>query len=156
MKTICCWNDLREFGIDILTGEACAYGMRVLCDVSARGAQTVRELFGLPHNTPLADNWNGGRGNANGPSVGSVMLPYDCFKQLAVFCLFADGAAAAVDREDGAVEGWYPDDPDGDNDRFQRHLDVLREMKNLTRTYSPVGGPRVGSRTTHAMTGRTD
>ncbi len=152
MKTIENWSDLRSFGFDRLTGEACAYGMRQLVDMSAMGAATWREFLGLPYNATLAESWNSGTHNPSGPSVASAMIPYDLFRQLAVFCLFKDGAASVVVMGEG-VEGWYPDDDQAD---LETHLELYRRWKTLVRTYSPLGGPRVGSRMTHAMSGRTD
>ncbi len=45
MKYIHDWNDLRAYGINYLTGEACAVGKRLLCDVNERGRAVV--LFDL-------------------------------------------------------------------------------------------------------------
>jgi hypothetical protein len=44
VKTITCWNDLREFGIDPLTGEACGLGYRILFDLDERGVLVQREM----------------------------------------------------------------------------------------------------------------
>src|SRR4051812_43485661 len=108
MKSIDCWRDLEQFGINRLTGEACAYGMRQLCDVNTQGASIIREFLGLGYNTKLAGNWNS---RVNGePSVGSVMLPYEIFGQLAVFCLLSDGAAAVSVSKSGKAIGFYPED----------------------------------------------
>lgn len=153
MKSVDCWNDLRQFGIDMLTGEACAFGMRLLCDVSEKGAKTIREFFGLPYNAPLGENWNSGRNSVEGEHVGSVMIPYELRSQLAVFCLLCDGAAAVSVSKSGHVVGYYPED---DAAQWAQHIEFMNEAQVMDRTYSPMGGPRVGSRMVHLMTGRVD
>lgn len=40
-------KDLREYGIEWLTGEACHYGMRILCDLTVPGLRLVTRFFGL-------------------------------------------------------------------------------------------------------------
>ncbi len=151
MKTITCWDDLVPYGIERLTGEACAYGMRQLCDVSERGAAIIREFMGLPSGSPLAKNWNSGRSSPTGPSVGSVMLG-NCRSELAVFCLMADGAATVVVRPDGDVVGFYPSD--ACDEESLRYLEYLRKYRKIERSYTSNGGPRVGSRMEHQCTGR--
>ncbi len=152
MKTISNWHDLRPYGVDLLTGEACAFGMRYLCDVSERGAKIVRDLFGLPPGTPLSENWNSGQGNPTGRSVGSVMLPNECFGQLAVFCLFDAGATTVVVRTDGLIEAWLPGDEE--DEEAIRYMDHLRRFKKIARSYRTPSGPSVGSRMEHQFTGR--
>lgn len=71
MLTINGWNDLRQFGIDVLTGEACGLSYRLLCDVTKEGKQTLEKALGVIA-LELADNWN--NGSATDPHVGSVML----------------------------------------------------------------------------------
>lgn len=41
------WKELEKYGIFMLTGEACAYGMRVLCDVNAQGWRILKQYFGM-------------------------------------------------------------------------------------------------------------
>lgn len=47
MKRIAKWEDLAPYGIDMLTGESCAYGYRLLCDVNSRGMELLASVFGL-------------------------------------------------------------------------------------------------------------
>ncbi len=149
MKTIRNWNDLRPFGIEILTGEACAYGMRYLCELNAKGAAIVREFLGLRSDKCFGESWNS-RSNGE-PSVGSIMLPYDVLAQLATFCLFDDGAVAVVVARD--VSGFAIQDDVGER---QKYIDDCHHFGTLVRTYSPLGGPRKGSRMIHAMTGDSE
>lgn len=75
----------RELGINPLTGEACAYGRRTLCDVSEEGKQLLYDFFGCM--TPIAGNWNSKVGEAD--AVASVMLPLrSLYKELIIFALF--------------------------------------------------------------------
>ena len=68
MKKITCWDDLRPFGIDVLTAEACGLSYRVLCDVTERGKQTIQKALGIT-SLGLPDNWN--HGDPNDPPIGS-------------------------------------------------------------------------------------
>ena len=69
MKTIRNWSDLRPYGIDCLTGEACGISARALCDLTEDGQKLVREFLGLPYNAPFAPAWNS--------AAGSCFLPWD-------------------------------------------------------------------------------
>lgn len=54
MKSIYSWQDFRKYGIDILTGESCGLGMRLLADVNADGWKLLDEFFGNTH----SKNWD--------------------------------------------------------------------------------------------------
>ena len=54
-RCIALWRDLAEYGIEVLTGEACRIGARYLCDLDERGARIVRSLMGLLGDGTLAD-----------------------------------------------------------------------------------------------------
>ena len=41
MKTISSWDDLKAYGIDPLTAEACGLGYRLLCDLTAEGKKIL-------------------------------------------------------------------------------------------------------------------
>jgi hypothetical protein len=82
-------RSLDQVGIAVLTGEACAYGLRLLCDLNEDGVSLVTRCFGMSPTTPLAKNWNvhvGGK-----PAVASVMLGRDVFHTLARFALYDRG-----------------------------------------------------------------
>ena len=88
-----------EFGISILTGEACAYSMRVLCDVNHAGLKLVNDTFGMNHE-PYGIN---GRGRVYGeyycdtmmrrhnskvdgePTVASIMLSWPMLEEIIKF-----------------------------------------------------------------------
>ena len=86
MKTVSTWNHLREFGIDLLTGEACSLGYRVLCDLTQRGKCIVERCLGVQIQS---ENWN--HGSDDDPHVASIMLTQDMFVPLAVFALLESG-----------------------------------------------------------------
>ena len=66
MKTVSCWDEIRPWGIDALTGEACSLGYRLLCDLTARGRATVERCLGVKIQS---ENWNGG--STDDPHVAS-------------------------------------------------------------------------------------
>jgi len=69
-----------DSGINILTGEACAFNMRVLCDLTEEGCKIIEEFFGGTITCTRETNWNSG-------GVASVMIPRSCLKDLEKFCL---------------------------------------------------------------------
>lgn len=60
---------LKELGINILTGERCNIGIRLLCDLSEKGVETIQNHIGF---TPSAENWNSYVGEDK--AVKSIML----------------------------------------------------------------------------------
>jgi hypothetical protein len=84
MKNVNCWSDLRPYGIDLLTGEACGLSYRLLCDVTDKGRGLLQKAMGLP-GLVLAEPWN--VGNAQEPNVGSIMLPHCMLVPLGIFAL---------------------------------------------------------------------
>jgi hypothetical protein len=93
MKTINNWQQLSEFGIVILTGEACGLSYRFLCDLTEQGKKIVEKCLGQKF-TGCVEQWNSGP--KTNPHVTSIMLPPEMFGPLAVFCLL----------ESGCIEAW--------------------------------------------------
>ena len=138
-------RDLEEFGIRYLTGEACLFSQRVLCDVDAKGKATVLDLMGLPPEAPMNEGWNR-------HGISSVMIPRDLFGQLMVWCLIRDGAYRVVTTSNGYTFGFYPGEED-EADKwlsFHRGANLVRHVIERT-----AGQPGVGTRATHQFTGRT-
>lgn len=73
MITVSCLNDLRQFGIDPLTGEADALSYRILCDLTAAGRRIVAEALSLKLDG-FQENWNSG--DKADPHVASIMLDH--------------------------------------------------------------------------------
>lgn len=95
-------KDLEQFGIVLLTGEACAYSRRILCDMTITGYKIFCKCYGFKpvpstENNMINPAWNKDSYQSvlsayNGPRVGephlySVMLPYDAWHTLGFWCL---------------------------------------------------------------------
>ena len=104
MKSISSWDHLRPYGIVALTGEACSLMYRILCDLTAKGKQTVERCFGVQIQS---ENWNSG--SADDPHVASIMLSEETIMPLAVFALL-DAGCREVWIADHAAIGIEPDD----------------------------------------------
>lgn len=117
MKHIYNWNELEAYGIILLTGESCAYQYRLLCDVTQAGRKLIQQLFDLPGELGLAENWNGdGEGRA-----GSIMLPRDMFTPLAVFALIGAGCGKVFVHYDGSAHGIEATDAEGTEDLWSKY-----------------------------------
>ena len=139
------WNDLSAFGIYVLTGEADAYGLRLLCDVTQEGKDTLSAFFGSPE-LAVAAPWNG-----NG--IGSVMLPRSVWEDLAAFCLLRSGCEVVIVYKNGTIRGY-----DGTRrkqlDLDETLADASFRSANIDRVVYALTGPRCGDRMVHAMSGR--
>lgn len=72
-------TELRRFGFDRLTGEACGVGHRTLFDTDER-AKKIWE--GMTRTKITQPAWN-----KTGKDVGSVMIPYGWYTDLLLWCL---------------------------------------------------------------------
>jgi hypothetical protein len=151
-KTVSSFRDLAQFGITGLTGEACAYGMRTLCDVNEDGAALLADFFGISSLT-LNKNWNQ---VVNGkPATGSIMLTHDIVPKLAQFAFFREGALAVILTSGGReVNGLF------EQERVQQYRDLITKMGHnclhsmVTNHTISSGVPMSGSRNVHQATGR--
>jgi hypothetical protein len=75
------WNDLKKYGIDLLTGEACAIVYRGLFDLTQPGLDLVTRTIGACE-IKAPSNMNGDG------AIASMLLPYSMFEALAVMALF--------------------------------------------------------------------
>lgn len=154
MRVLSNWRDLEDFGIDMLTGEACGLSMRLLCDVTERGKVLIERFFGGTITVKPGSNWNGG--NKADPHVGSILLPSGVFSDLAAFCLIIDAGAGenVATCEDGRAMSWTWEELE------HRTTQELRESWEKTygvkRYYRRSTGPGTGDRNTHAFSGRTE
>ncbi len=87
---------LNELGITALTGEACAYSMRLLCDVNQDGVELINKAFGMTLSIHTDVDHAGNaitscmmrrhNSQVNGkPSVASIMLTYGMIDELIKF-----------------------------------------------------------------------
>ena len=145
------WSDLSKFGINPLTGEACKYGQRLLCDLSEDGVALVRDLFGLP--AVVSDvrdqfpiNWNSMVGDK--PAIASIMLPRGMFGDICRFALFRAGYELVIWSHDGGWAGYMQSDIPKDI----THEKLEAMYKAVYRNPAPGAA---SSRNQHAMSGRT-
>lgn len=145
------WSDLKQFGISALTGEACAYSIRVLCDLSEAGRKHIAEFFGGLAEDGFNANWNSHVGDA--PAVSSVMLPRGILSDLSQFLLFQDGALAIAETP-GTWLGVYA------ADRLKQYEAAIKEgtwAGHLIRNPKALNPsqPVENSRNVHAFSGRS-
>lgn len=134
---------LRKFGIDFLTGEADATGLRGLFDLNEYGCDIVTEFFGGAH--PEADGWNNG--------VKSVFIPYSAVTDLLVFCLLRDGYNVVVTYQsdnDGISVNAYTD-----IEQCNTEIDRARTIISNVRKYYRSGTSQNGLSNVHVFSGRT-
>lgn len=148
-RPVAAFRDMAQFGITGLTGESCAYSLRMLCDVSEEGKALLADFFGMPE-IILARNWNSFVGSQ--PAIGSIMLPHDIVKKLAQFAFFRQGALAVVVTE-REVTGVF------EKELLTAYVKFTQEHPSsghtLLRNHAvSSSAPRQGSRNVHAMTGR--
>jgi len=146
MHMINSWDDLRPFGIDLLTGEACGLSYRLLCDVTQKGKQTIQKALGVA-NLELPDNWN--RGDPQDPHVGSIMLVPELFIPLAIFALLDHGCPEVWRTKTGGLVGIESAD---DLERIAAVKRLYTDADNFVRRYAYAG--TAGDRNRHEMTGR--
>lgn len=148
------WSDLKPFGVNPLTGEACKLSMRILCDLSENGTELMCDFLGLQYRTPattvFAENWNSMVGDA--PAVASVMIPRGLFDDLCRFAIFTvSGYKYALKSKDGTWHGYGED--------FVHNLGYSEEKLFATLPgdwYRNPKAPAEGSRNVHQFTGRTE
>ncbi len=148
------WSDFKEYGINFLTGEACGYSMRLLCDLSRPGEELIATFLGLPSATTFNPNWNSMVGDA--PAVASIMLPHGLFKDLARFIAYhVLNHAHVLEQPDGSVHSY----PEGYMESRGLTLEKAQELlvgKWYTNPALGRTGEVVGGRCVHAMSGRVE
>lgn len=139
------WSDLKDYGIGPLTGEACGYGQRLLCDLTEDGQQLIRDFFSLPEGTTFSPNWNT---TVNGkPSVGSIMLPRNLIDDLRVFIIFH------IEKKKYAYV--FPSDSIVGSDVRIEPEQLMEGCRCATNWALAGNHPNSGGRNVHAMSGRT-
>lgn len=149
--------DLKVFGINLLTGEADAYGVRTLCDLSEQGALLVSAYFGLSLiNKPFPESWNASVGDA--PAVASVLLSREALNGLKVFALLHVGNFDYVlESPGGSYAGFDEGDRYGKAYLEQSQAGTLPEGYRLHRNLRKCSRhPNVNGRNVHHISGRTE
>lgn len=153
-KHISNWRDLEQYGINSLTGEACAYGMRQLCDLNASGVRLMNAFLGLRfgNTAGYADNWNS---TVNGDkAIASIMLPREMLEPLSKFILFGtEKCDVVVNKGHGGGLVGYTNKELAEFDHTPESVGVLYAGQ----VYRNHANPTVstGGRNTHQMSGRT-
>ena len=140
MKFIGSWLELHEFGIELLTGEACGLMYRILFDVTENGANIIRKCFDI--DIKFSEPWN--RGSDEDRHVGSIMLSNEMLTPLAIFALLESGFNECWLCESGVVGFEATDNP--------QSVDAWKKRYKCTRRFS-YGGT-AGSRNRHEFSGR--
>lgn len=139
------WRDLEAYGIDALTGEACAYAMRMLCDVTARGKELLESFLGGTVTIRPETNWNGG--SKDDPHVGSILLPRGILGELAPFLLLKTTILPVLTTRDGVHRAVT-------YERAARYATL--DTTYITHWWRRASEPATTDRNTHAMSGRTE
>jgi len=139
MKIVSVLAQLEEFGIVVLTGEACSLMYRVLCDLTDQGKRVVEKCLSVEIRS---EPWNSGSNDH--PHVASIMLTSDMVVPLAVFALLESGCREVWVTEHAAI-GIEPED-------------TQEDMEGMKRVYKPqrriaYHGPHQ-DRNLHQMSGR--
>jgi hypothetical protein len=139
------WQGLAEAaGINALTGEACSYSQRLVCDVNEEGLDLLKDFFGVPK-LQLEPSWNS-RVN-NEPAVGSIMLSRRMLTALAEFVMARKNALAIIyGGGDQVIMGIF------EQELLDRYAAAALPQYTIQRLYTSPGA--VGSRNIHAASGR--
>lgn len=141
--TIHSLTDLKQFGINILTGESCALSRRLLCDVTQKGKDLVMKALGV-NDMSLSADWNGH------DAVGSILLERNTLETCGILALLG---------EPGILEVWV-NDQGHIHGLDQELLDSYAENKVVLdmdnwRKYRKFNSGSRGDRNVHQMSGRT-
>jgi hypothetical protein len=169
-------KDLESIGILPLTGEACAFSLRILCDLNEKGVGLVERAFGLYIDREASPrNMNSIVGSV--PAVRSMMFTWDQLTDIWVYALaerhalkgdvlvvaepkpehdFLNSVIWAGNQDEYRwewfgekrnEEGEYEKHPDGDEFRLKNY--------DWRTYYVYEEQPHVGGRNVHAMSGRS-
>ncbi|MCZ7566735.1 MAG: hypothetical protein M5U08_25420 [Burkholderiales bacterium] len=81
-------RDFRLYGLDLVTGRACPYGMRYLFRLSEDGAQHVRNFLGLNIAARTSDTLVDLAKAVEQQRLVTVMLSRETLKSLGIFVMF--------------------------------------------------------------------
>ncbi len=144
MKSVHCWDDLCQYGVVPLTGEACGLMYRILFDVTAQGKQVLEKALGVAE-LKLQENWNSG--TADRPHVGSIMLAHEMLPVVGIFALLEAGCREVWMTKGNGLYGIEEADSAESVDEFKRF-----RSDDLARRFAYAG--TAGDRNRHMMSGR--
>lgn len=134
-------KDLEQFGINWLTGEACAYSMRGLCDLNEDGVELWEEFTSM-HVTDKNMNIE----VAGKPAINSIMLSRSTIEDLFKYVIWREGYEYAVQHGSEFI---------GYSDLNSEQLEYLRESSDGFYSNPRGKGPQVDGRNIHQFTGRS-
>lgn len=141
-------STLERLGINLLTGEACAFSQRILCDLNASGVDLVCEWLGM-RDIGLVGNWNSTVNDE--PAIKSIMLDRHMLTPLLVFAALREGYEHVVLDSDTVLA--FNNDDLCQNPGLHNYMsDPKRQRWHNPRK---SGQPRDGTRNVHAFTGRS-
>lgn len=132
-------NDLKDYGLIYLTGEADPYSMRMLVDVTEQGKQILQQFLGV-RDLLMDKNWNSSDGQQ-----WSIMLPHGIVKDLMVFILFHVEQCDCVYPSTSGFCGYI-----GEEYIMQGSEEFRKELR-----WNPNRKKKVDNFNEHAFTGRT-
>jgi len=144
MKSIHCWDDLSQYGIEPLTGEACGLMYRILFDVTVHGKQILEKAFGVAE-LKLQENWNSG--TESEPHVGSLMQAHEMLPVVGIFALLEAGCREVWLTKGNGLIGIERTDSAESVDEFRQF-----RADDLVRRFAYAG--TAGDRNQHVMSGR--
>lgn len=144
------YRNLSELGINPLTGEACAFAQRILCDLNEQGVDLLSEYWGVKRKA-FNENYNSKVEGMD--AIASCMIDRRAFFQIITFAARRQGYPYII--LDHINEQVTVTDEDGMLESFEL-LNSLRDVKEQFHIIRNVrsGVPSVGSRNVHQMSGR--
>ena len=140
-------SDLQQYGINALTGEACPFSLRMLCDLSEEGKVLIEEIFGMECNRA---NMNSKVGNKD--AIASVMIPHSAFVEIKKYILWRIGSQYIVtSSNDWNMQGYK----DFTEDEKEYYFSDDNDGHKVYMNPRVKGQPAVGGMNVHAFTGRT-
>lgn len=137
-------ESLIDFGINRLTGEACAFGRRVLCDLNEDGRELLADFFSISSNA-FNENWNSRVGKKE--AVASIMLDRHFFKDILIFALLREGWEYIIEHNVDHISLTATNKTE-EILRWQENTPGLRVIRNWS------GPNSFGTRNMHQMSGR--
>lgn len=141
------WKDLEKYGISFLTGESCAYSMRILCSLNEDGVQLLENFLSVKVD---GRPWSGYKINGK-ETVASIMIPYGLFSDLATFCLFHIEKMDVVILTGSYIVGCS-------RDHYEEHAETYKEVYGKAIVKRNPINPTVSrnGRNVHQMSGRVE
>jgi hypothetical protein len=135
---------LKTIGIDVLTGEACGIGMRVLCDINDNAQRLISEFMGGIDCT--SPGWNTSAHK-------SLMLTWDFIKDLRIYYLCTQYEVVIYSYGN---KNSYPSIYCMTHDTWKGIQEYFRYIWNRDNTKTRIYTARGGLRNQHEFSGRIE